>query len=325
MLYNEGSSGWENIVKSNIDHQTLFSYYLGFKFKIGKCFNSPLRKDEFPSFGIFRSNSGDLMYKDFSTGDSGDIIKFVCEYFKISRTRAVIKCLSDAYKCNIRPDLPGVVPKYTPVKNNVSIGIKPIPFDDVDRAFWNRFAITEDTLNRYRVVSTSHTWVNNSLIWLRSDKEPMYAYLLGDRIKIYRPYSSKRSKWLCNTDASYILGIDNIPKEGDLLIITKSLKDVMLLNQLGYNAISPNGETVLISNDIIQDLRNRFKKIIVFLDNDSAGIKAANKYKEEYNLDLLFLPNGEKDISDYIEVNGLQKTIEFLKENVNRLSNKQAN
>lgn len=312
MLYNEGKYNWEYIIKNNINQEALYSYYIGSSIKIGQAFNSPLRKDETPSFSIYKNNNGELMYKDFSTGESGDIIKFTMNYFNISRRSAIFKCLSDAFRSILSNDLLKVIPKYTYQKKVASIAIKTVPFNKADIEYWGQFNIQIDTLNKYHVVAASHVWVNDKLLWVRNDKEPIYAYLAEDKIKIYRPYSERKNKWICNTTSNIIFGEDNLPWLSDLLIITKALKDVMVLHELGYNAISPNGETTLLNRSQIEQLQKRFKKIIVLLDNDNAGIKAANKYNEQYNLKTIFLPGKDKDISDYIKNNGIENTKSIL-------------
>ena len=49
--------------------------------KIGKLINSPLRSDDkVPSFAIFRSKSGDLLFKDHGSGETGNAIKFIKLY-----------------------------------------------------------------------------------------------------------------------------------------------------------------------------------------------------------------------------------------------------
>lgn len=312
MLYNEGKNNWENIIHNNINQEALYSYYIGNSIKIGQAFNSPLREDKVPSFSIYKNNNGELMYKDHMTGESGDIIKFTMHYFNFSRRMAVIKCLSDAFRTILSNDLLKITPKYTYQKKNVSIGIKTINFSISDIEYWNQFYISLETLNKYHVVAVSHVWVNDKLLWVRTPKEPIYAYLVEGKIKIYRPYSERKSKWIANTTNDLIFGEDNLPWIGEQLIITKALKDVMVLHTLGYNSISPNGETTLLTNEQITQLKNRFKNITVLLDNDAAGINAANKYKSNYNLNIVFLPGKDKDISDYIKNNGMENTISLL-------------
>ena len=58
----------------------IYSYYLG-SIKPKKLINSPLRPDDkIPSFAIFPSNTGGLLFKDHGTGEAGNAIKFMKLY-----------------------------------------------------------------------------------------------------------------------------------------------------------------------------------------------------------------------------------------------------
>ena len=102
-----------------------------------------------------------------------------------------------------------------------------------------------------------------------------------------------------------IQGWEQLPESGDLLIITKSYKDVMLLYEYNIPAIAPNGEYVIISEEVINSLKKRFKNIFILFDNDLAGVKNSHKYKKAYNdIPIIFLKRKySKDISDFYKKN----------------------
>ena len=118
----------------------------------------------------------------------------------------------------------------------------------------------------------------------------------------------------CNTYE--IQGYEQLPNNGDTLIITKSLKDVMVLHKLGYTAIAANSENTLIPEKVLIELQNRFKNIIIFYDTDLPGIKGAKAMRDKYNLDCIIIPRkyGVKDISDFIKEHKIIKTKKMLKE-----------
>ena len=63
-----------------LDDYTIYSYYLG-SFKPKTLMNSPLRPDDkIPSFAIFPSKTGDLLFKDHGTGEAGNALKFIKLY-----------------------------------------------------------------------------------------------------------------------------------------------------------------------------------------------------------------------------------------------------
>lgn len=134
----------------------------------------------------------------------------------------------------------------------------------------------------------------------------MYAYKVYDRFKIYRPLASKYTKWRTNLTNRHVQGLAELPKEGgNLLIITKSLKDVMCLYEMGFYAISPSSETTFIPEDILQSLRNKWKHIVILFDRDRTGMSKAREYSRQYKFDALFVNKkfNAKDISDAVKYN----------------------
>ena len=55
---------------------------------------------------------------------------------------------------------------------------------------------------------------------------------------------------------------------GDYLVITKSLKDCMCLYEYGIPAIAPNSENLFITDKQYQKLKQKYRKIFLFYDND---------------------------------------------------------
>lgn len=53
------------------------------------------------------------------------------------------------------------------------------------------------------------------------------------------------------------------PKGGDLLIIQKSLKDVMCLYNFGIQSIAPCSENLFIKDSLLEKLKNKYQRILV--------------------------------------------------------------
>lgn len=84
------------------------------------------------------------------------------------------------------------------------------------------------------------------------------------------------------------------------MIITSSLKDVMVLYKMGFSAIAPQSENSYI--DDIQDFAARFDKIAVFFDADEPGLAAASHLSEDIGAPYFTIPSryDAKDISDCV-------------------------
>ena len=121
-------------------------------------------------------------------------------------------------------------------------------------------------------------------------------------MELWRNYFPTKTsyRFLGNTPSTYLQGIKQLPKNGDMLVIGKSLKDVMYMYEQEVSSIAPTSETIIISEKQILKLKESFPQIILFGDNDLAGIKSLNKWKKKYPwITIVFLKRKfAKDITD---------------------------
>ena len=298
----------------------IYSYYLG-SFKPGKLMNSPLSTDDkIHSFAIFPSKTGDLLFKDHGTGESGNALKFMKLYRQLDTREEIERELLKIVKC-VNPTQ--TARKAVRVAENASttlIGIVRQPFTEIDKQYWKQFHISTDTLRLFNVFSIKYFLCNNIVRGVYKEDNPMYAYKVDDKFKIYRPLASKYTKWRTNLNNTNIQGYAQLPEKGNLLIITKSLKDVMCLYEMGFTAISPSSETTFLPDDVLKSLHKRFKNIVILYDRDQAGVKNARQYSKEYGLDAIFIHKKfkAKDVSDAVKANGFVVVKEWLTKTVER-------
>lgn len=304
-----------------VDDYTIYSYYLG-AFKPGKLMNSPLRNDDkMPSFAIFPTKDGSLLFKDHGTGVSGNALKFVKLYKNIdTREELERELLRIVRKMN--PMRGKASPTYakTVGLGSTDIGIVRQPFTETDKQYWNRFCISMNTLKKFQVFSIKYFICNSVVRGIYKETNPMYAYKVDDRFKIYRPLASKYVKWRTNLTNRNVQGLAQIPDSGNLLIITKSLKDVMCLYEMGFSAIAASSETTFIPDDILKELRKKWKHIVILYDRDKTGMKTAREYSKQYGLDAIFVHKKfeAKDISDAVKANGFSNVKEWLTKTVKK-------
>jgi len=311
----------EEILRLTTEYD-IYSYYIGDQFKVGRIMHSPLRKDDHPSFGIFKSSTGsNLMWKDQATGKTGNIIQFVSEKFKESYEIALRRVTTDIENANIRTTKEGKEIQEVYRKTRTIISIQKKNFTEVDDTYWEQYFITRDILKKYNVYPIVTFWINDIPSNLFYSKEqPLYAYQIFDKFQIYSPYAQRKNKFRNSTTIYDIHGLEQLPKFGKLLIITKSKKDIMVLDRLGYYAIAPCGEQTPIPRPVIDDLRHRYNKVMVLYDNDPAGLRGGLKCATEHNIEWTHLPIEYyakfkiKDISDLIKYFKITKTREVLKE-----------
>lgn len=294
-------------ILSKVTEYDIYAHYLG-QFKVGMIYQSPFRKDKNPSFGIFYSKrTKQLLFKDHGTGECGNVIKFVQLYTGKTNYNDILQDI--VAKLNITPETRLDSSKqYIPSTETV-IGVVRQEFTDTDIKYWNQFNISTKTLKKFNVNSIKYYLCNGVVKGIYKPENPMYAYKVYNNFKVYRPLGDKYTKWRNNLTEYDVQGYEQLPKKGDICIITKSLKDVMCLYEMGIPAISPSSESTFIPESVLVDLKKRFKKIIIIFDRDQAGFKNVRKIIKKYkDLDFLFINKKfkSKDISDAIKNNSYE-------------------
>lgn len=62
---------------------------------------------------------------------------------------------------------------------------------------------------------------------------------------------------------------------GEDLVITKSLKDVMVLYEYGISAIAPCSENEFVTESQYERIKNKYKRVWLLYDNDRPGLHAS--------------------------------------------------
>jgi len=326
----------KEMILAKVSQETLMSHYLNIPVKKG-IFINPLRNDKKPTASFYRNNKGDLIFKDFGNNFSGNFISVVMEIFKCSFYKALKIVATDF---DLIPQEKGYekhVPKieyqnepFTEKHSTSVIQIEAQEFSKKELDWWQGFGISLGTLNKFKVKSCKSIFLNGQYFSSSSPSSPMYGYYGGkkDEVELWRIYMpTKRTfRFLSNWSSSRWQGMSQIDKEASHCILTKSMKDVMTLNEFGFNSIAPTSETILISENRFNKLSSHYNKnILLFFDNDLAGVYAAKKYKNEYNCKCIFLKRRyAKDVSDFYKKHSISQFWELVEE-LNEIINNNIN
>lgn len=303
-------------ILSKVTEYDIYAKYIG-QFKVGMIYNSPFRKDKNPSFGIYYSKrTKQLLFKDHGTGECGNVIKFVSLFTGKTEYSDILSDIVD--KLNITNNTKLVSSKqYIPSTETV-IGVVRQEFTDVDINYWKQFNISINTLKKFNVNSIKYYLCNGIVKGTYKRENPMYAYKVYNNFKIYRPLADKYTKWRNNLTDYDIQGYEQLPQKGDILFITKSMKDVMCLHEMGYPAVSPSSESTFLPKDVLEQLKTRFKRIIILFDRDVAGVKRSRKLSRETGLEAIFINKKfkAKDVSDAVKANSFEEIKNWLDETI---------
>lgn len=322
----------KDLLLSKFSEETIFCRYLGIGSISKKLIRNITRNDKNPTCGFYRNNSGTLILHDFATGEYFNCFSLVMKLFHCNFHEALNIIASDfgIIRTNNKP-IPTIkhIPKFNDKNKITYIQIEMGKFTEQDLKWWSSFGITEKTLNKFRVFSCKSVFLNGNLISQKAQHNPIYGYYFGkkDGIEQWRIYFPQRKemRFMGNVPTKTIQGYKQLPKQGKLLVITKSMKDVMLLYELGIPAIAPNSETQFVSDKILEELYSRFKYIVLLYDNDLTGITFTNKIRKAHpKLIPFIIPRKSKckDLSDFYKTYGKLKTKLLIKTGINYIKNK---
>lgn len=323
----------KELILQRLSQETIMEHYLGVH--VGKgLFRSPLRKDENPTCSFYKNNQGELIFKDFSGafyGNCFDVVKYKynCSYYKalqiVANDFGIVK-RKNLKKHERLIDYSGTSFKE---KEQTILQAEIKEFSKEELAWWNQYGITESTLKRFGVYSCKSIFINGIYNTSSTRSNFIFGYYRGkkDDVELWRFYFPQRKhyRFLSNWSHKLVQGGLQLPKSGDLLVITKSMKDVMCLYELGITAIAPNSETLFVSEEQYSLLKSKFKVIVTLYDNDLAGISNMSKIKKKFNCPCLFIPKhyGAKDVSDFYKKYGRDKTIELINNGIKWLNTQQ--
>lgn len=296
----------EEEILEQVDEYLLYCFYTGFEPELHIKYRAPYRDDSSPSWGIFerkvKKGNFEFGWKDQGTGKFGDIydlVKLVCKLG--TRAAAIGRVREDFIFGNKKEVIRDVA---RPISKPARIAIKSKTMVATDIAWWAQFGITPELLKRYHVTRISHYWMFENQASPNFPYDAAYAYRVYDHYKLYFPHRVKDFRFRNDYGDMHLEGFCQLEFNTDTLIITKSLKDVMTLRSLGFEAVSPRGEHTPVHHVFMAGFGTRYHRIFTLFDNDG-------KHRGwDYKLPAIEIPpdSGEKDVSDYYRKYGKEKT-----------------
>lgn len=321
----------KDLLLSKFSEETIFCHYLGINSISKKLVRNTTRDDRNPTCGFYRNSRGTLILHDFATGEYFNCFSYVMKAYHCEFHKALEIIASDFGILKQKNNIPKKIrhiPKFEDENKITHIQIEMTKFNEQDLKWWGSFGISEKTLKKFRVFSCKSVFLNGNLISQRAQHNPIYGYYFGkkngiEQWRIYFP-QRKEMRFMGNVPTKTVQGYKQLPKSGKLLVITKSMKDVLLLHELGIPAIAPNSETQNVSDKMFEELKSRFKYIVYVFDNDLPGISNMVKFKK-HNPEAIYhwIPRAynAKDITDFYKKYGKLETIKFIKLEIDKIKN----
>ena len=331
MAFSSGKSSVSlDDILSKVTEADILSYYLGVT-EVPCIINSPLRQDKRPSFGLYSSDGIRIFYIDLATKDSGGLFDLLGKMWNCGFKEVLSKINEDISKfcggASIHSYTPCAIRSTSSYNKDTDLQCKVRDWRSYDIEYWASYGITLEWLKYAEVYPISHKIViKDGHRYVFGADKYAYAYVEHKEgkvtLKIYQPFNKAGYKWSSNIDRSVWSLWTKIPKYGTNLIISSSVKDCLnIMCNFKIPSICLQGEGYLPKPHIMEELKSRYKNIIIFFDNDFAnpnnpGHNDAKKLSEEYNLKMVEIPKKyeSKDPSDLFKKYGKNKYLEIMNE-----------
>lgn len=316
--------------KSKITKQTLLekiteeevmSFYLGI-IPDKDLHRNPLRADKHPTASFYRAHNDELIFKDWSSGYYGNFIDIVMEKYNVGYGKA-INIIAHDFGINKRTNYETHVPLITYDGTKISDKIETViqaevqEFKEEQLKWWLSFGITAQTLKKFNVHSVKTVFLNGNYLYASTPHSPIYGYYFGkeDGRELWKMYFPLRKSYRFLLNTNKLQGAKQLPDDGEFVVVTKSLKDVMVLHELGIPAVAPQAESVIITSRQYTALSKRFKHIIFNGDWDRAGQQFMIKSRRAYPSFCLSFTDKKKhgkDVSDFVKKYGIDKAKDLI-------------
>lgn len=319
----------------------LFKYYCNGFEQPRKNFKSPLRESYSKENACISMLNGKLMFSDFGEGCCCDVFEFIGKlygigFFEVLRVINSDLSLGFADKNNSFVERkPRLIPKELVNNEQIEnscptiIEIKKRDWTEADFKYWRSVGWADSDLKKAKIYPISHYRILNTTkridmtVCVRGKLVYSYDFWAIDgvfRRKIYFPFRKEGElKCIGNAPSSVLQGFNSFEKKLDILIITKSMKDLGIFRQLNFSCVAPNSEGQFMSDEMFQKFKDRFNHIVIWYDNDEVGINNAAKFSLQYGIPYTYFDeDGPKDPSDYFVKFGKEKTIEKIIEKLTK-------
>lgn len=313
----------KDFILSKVNQESIMQHYIGTDVNSKKLFLSPLRSDNHVTCSIYKSKSGILYMHDFATNEHIDCWNLVmrlydCNYYEA--LKIIAQDFNLVATTFAKTSSPKIVESLKETESSkIQVQIKDFSKEELN--WWNEFGISKKTLKKYHVFSLQHVFLNGELKFTSSEQCPIYGYYFGkdknkrELWKIYFPMNKEKGiRFINNLSKKTLQGYHQLPKTGDLLVITKSMKDVAAMYEFGIVAVSTPSESTFVLDKQLEEFKSRFKHIIVIFDSDRPGKHNMWLIRKKYpELNYYVLPDYlEKDFTDSIKKIGVDKMKELV-------------
>jgi hypothetical protein len=315
--------------------------------------SNPLRDDTNPSLGFIMTMDRQTglykvkMYDWADPGYRGDCFDLVGKLRHLNSNKSldfITICKDIIYSMKHKTLQNNVLPlSKSTVQSFTYIHIEPRLWNNNDINLWNSFGLPFNEI-KHLVFPLKRSFNSNFCDYTYDERDPGYAWITGyydnqTLYTLYFPYRTGKDPFkprFKKNNKFYQLECIHELRPADILVITKSYKDKLLINRLlpkiekkhTIQVSNFTSESIVLSDNFVLKLYDIFPVIVTNTDFDYTGLHTSGEHKRKYGM-LRFIPTngrygtydfGGKDITDIFRTHGYQYCIDVIQESYNYLT-----
>lgn len=273
------------------------------------------KTDKRPSLSFFNHNKTNrIWFKDFGNDYwKGDCFNFVEKRFSLTHGQALFKIATDfgivdaPYEVSKNPL--GHYEEVIDTLTQFKVVARKYTLDD--KAYWKRYGVDTRILKKFQIYAIQSVHKQNKTsglyeqVYTYRNHDPCYG-ILNDYdeeldVQYWRFSFPNRDELRFITNSYDLMGVRQLPHYSDVILITKSFKDMATIDSFNYASVAVPTEADLPKLEWITNLRKKGKILLSFYDWDEAGKAMAFRVFKEYNILPIFTKSTlAKDPSDFI-------------------------
>lgn len=316
----------KEFILNRVREEEIFERYLSITIRTDEKYVNTLpgrpKLDRRPGCSFFERSDNRLIFKDWGWR-SFDCFEAAKQYYGYSWQQTLQQIARDFGLITATGSTPIIYrdaqlpPRSFRSKDSyVSIQVKVKPWKPKEIAFWqfSDRSVTIEELEKLRVFTISHYWFDG---WLSGqDLSGAFGYYLGypDKWQIYRPFVKNKRYKFRQSSSSWVIGLTGLDRTCGYVVVTKSYKDYVTLQLLGYNACCVLSESHVFTQEQVEIL-DTYSNVFLLYDNDEIGKTFAQQRAEEHSWYYILYPEAlGKDTYAIAKEHGTTTVKDFLDE-----------
>jgi DNA primase len=316
----------ENVLKKVTEYD-IFRWYMPNKsWKLNQVTLSPFRQENNPSF-VIGNKHGRISFIDFAdTSKRGDCFTFVQMLYNLAGVEDVLRMIDRDFGLGIANGKPTeeykrVVAEYkqpAQEKQYSLIQVITRKFTQEELAYWNQYHQDLEDLRANHVYSIKKLYFNKQLFPLK-ETELRFGYFYDGHWKIYRPFGSKKEKWMPNNVPITAMDGKEDIVNCELAFINKSKKDYMVMKKVFPCCCAVQNEGIgCFSPENVEYIKANSDKQILSFDSDVTGVQNSQQITKLFDFGYLNVPKRylKEDIKDWADLakkHGLKRIEDYLR------------